>query len=217
MPLTPASKLYLKSHYDREREERENQSAAEKQRILAAFLLDGDYQDTPSNRGILEKGMGNDFYDFGALRAVAKANARTMEHKAKPTRPLKRAVTLDEVFALFGQVQKANASWLADTAENKRRVCELFTSDDQRISRELNLADMVTAVRILSATLDRVPSPEPPRFPDDDLSQPLSDGELPLPLDAPPYVQRKASVTQMRNLVARLKRQEIWQRQQESH
>ena len=41
----------------------------------------------------------------------------------------------------------------------------------------------------------------------------LADGELPRPLDATPSEQRKASVDQMRNLVARLKRYEVWQRE----
>ena len=104
---------------------------------------------------------------------------------------------------------------MADTVENKRRVCELFTSDDKRISHRLDLNDMVTAATILSAYLDRVPPPPKPVFPDDDLSQPLSDGELPLPLDSTIPEQRRASINQMRNLVARLKRYEVWQREQQ--
>jgi hypothetical protein len=134
----------------------------------------------------------------------------------KPSRPLKRELeSLDEVFALYQQVLNANASWMADTIENKRRVCELFTSDDERISHRLDLNDMKNAATILSATLDRVPKPEAPRFPDDDLAQRLSDGEMPLAIDAPAFIQRRASIAQMRNLVARLKRQEVWQREQQ--
>jgi hypothetical protein len=133
----------------------------------------------------------------------------------KPSRPLKRELeSLDEVFALYAQVQRANASWMADTLENKRRVCELFTSDDPRISERLDLRDMVTAATILSATLDRVPPPPKATFPDD-LTQTLSDGTKPLPLDALPHEQRRGSLAQVRNLHARLVRYEQWNREQQ--
>ena len=62
---------------------------------------------------------------------------------------------------------------------------------------------MKNAATVLSASLDRVPKAELPKFRDDDLTQPLSDGEFPVPLDATPNEQCRASVNQMRNLVAR--------------
>jgi len=41
--------------------------------------------------------------------------------------------------------------------------------------------------------LDRVPPPEPPKFQDDDLSEPLTDGTLLLPLDASTFSSRFGS------------------------
>jgi hypothetical protein len=52
--------------------------------------------------------------------------------------PLKREVTLDEIFALYQQVLDANKGWLADSVEKKRRVCELFASDNPIISPRLD-------------------------------------------------------------------------------
>jgi hypothetical protein len=134
----------------------------------------------------------------------------------KPVRPLKRTITIDEVFALYAQVQQANSSWMSDTENNKLKVCTLFTDpDDPRISERLDIKDMVAAATILSAQLDRVPPPPKPQFPDDDLTIRLVDGELPLPIDAPVFIQRKASIAQMKNLVDRLKRFEVWKREQD--
>jgi hypothetical protein len=214
-PLKPSSEMYLRAHYNREAEEKANQLPEEKERILSAFLASpSEYIDSPNNRKILKRWMGTKCYDFAELHATAAAHKNRLEHRPPPNKPLKREVTLDEIFALYQQVLDANSSWLADTTENRRRVCELFTSDDPRISHKLDLADMVTAVRALSATLDRVRPPEPPKFPDDDLSQPLTDGTMPLPIDATPYEQRRATIAQQRNLVARLHKFEAWQREQ---
>jgi hypothetical protein len=62
--------------------------------------------------------------------------------------------------------------------------------------------------------LDKNLSPPPPQFADDDLSQPLSDGTMPLSIDATPYEQRRASIAQMKNLVGRLRKFAAWQREQ---
>ena len=154
------------------------------------------------------------YEEEGEVRELP-ADLREPERR-EPIKPLKRELeSLDEVLALYQQVLDANASWMADTIENKRRVCELFTSDDERISHRLDLNDMVTAATILSAYLDRVPPPPKPTFPDDDLSQPLPDGSMPLPLDATEYEQRKGTLPQVRNLVDRLRRFEAWMREQQ--
>ncbi len=158
--------------------------------------------------------MGGDFYSFDSLRAAAQANRRYMEHKPMPNVLLKRPITLDETFALYQQVLDANASWMADTVENKRCVCELFTSADPRVSHRLDLMDMRRCVEVLSAYLDRVPPPAPPTFPDDPM-EPLVDGTMPLPIDATPYEQRRATIAQQRNLVARLRKFTAWQGQQQ--
>ena len=170
---------------------------------------------SPSQR-LYEMGRKHRQRRYEEEEAITELPADLREpERREPIKPLKRHLeSLDEVFSLYQQVLDANKSWMADTINNKRLVCELFTSDDPRISHRLDLNDMVTAATILSAYLDRVPKPEPPKFEDDDLSQPLSDGTMPLPLDATIAEQRRASVNQMRNLVARLKRYEVWQREQ---
>jgi hypothetical protein len=43
----------------------------------------------------------------------------------------------------------------------------------------------------------------------------LVDGTVPLPIDATPYEQRRASIAQQRNLVARLRKFTAWQREQQ--
>jgi hypothetical protein len=103
---------------------------------------------------------------------------------------------------------------MADTIENKRRVCELFTSNDPRISHRLDVKDMVAAATIPAPTLDTVPPPAPPTFPDD-LDEILPDGTKPLPIDAMTYEQRRATIAQQRNFVARLRKFAAWQREQQ--
>ncbi len=105
---------------------------------------------------------------------------------------LEQRYTVEEVFKLYDFARNANTSWIADTAENKRRCVE-----------------------VLSAYLDRVPPPAPPTFPDLDLSVSLADGSMPLPLDATTYQQRRATIAQQRNLVARLRKFTAWQREQQ--
>ena len=60
----------------------------------------------------------------------------------------------------------------------------------------------------------RPPPPAPPTFPDDPFEL-LEDGSMPLPIDATPYEQRRASIAQMKNLVTRLRKFEVWQREQQ--
>ena len=65
-----------------------------------------------------------------------------------------------------------------------------------------DLADMVKTASLLSPYLDRVPPPPIPTFPDDDLDMILTDGTKPLPLDATTYEQRRASIAQLKNVMA---------------
>ena len=44
--------------------------------------------------------------------------------------------------------------------------------------------------------------------------EPLEDGSMPLPIDATTYEQRRATIAQQRNLVARLRKFTAWQREQ---
>ena len=105
---------------------------------------------------------------------------------------------------------------VADTERNKLAVCTLFTdpSDPANLSTRLDVMDMRKCVEILAPQLDRVPPPAPPSFPDDDLTVPLTDGTLPLPIDAPLFVQRKATVVQLRNFSDRNKRRMKWEAEQ---
>ena len=132
----------------------------------------------------------------------------------KPIRPFGREVSEAELQDWLQQISNANP-WLALTYRNIDLVTKTFLFDE-RLSPQHTMADLIQAVKIADAEqrLDKNAPPPPPQFPDDDLSQPLSEGELPLPLDATPSEQRRASVNQMRNLVARLKRYEVWQRKQ---
>jgi hypothetical protein len=57
-------------------------------------------------------------------------------------------------------------------------------------------------------------APEPPMFPDDPM-EPLVNGTMPLPIDATTYEQRRTTIAQQRNLVARLRKFDIWQREQQ--
>jgi hypothetical protein len=76
---------------------------------------------------------------------------------AQPQQALERYLEgIEEVFAIYDQVRAANASWIADTIENKRRVCELFTSDDLRISHRVDVNDMKNAATILSGSVAAV-------------------------------------------------------------
>ena len=54
----------------------------------------------------------------------------------------------------------------------------------------------------------------PATFPDDPM-EPLMDGTMPLPIDATPYEQRRATIAQLRNLVARLRKFTAWQGEQQ--
>jgi hypothetical protein len=45
--------------------------------------------------------------------------------------------------------------------------------------------------------------------------EPLEDGSMPLPIDPTTYEQRRATIAQQRDLVARLRKFEIWQREQQ--
>ena len=137
-----------------------------------------------------------------------------MEHRPQRNVTLKRPITVEKVFALYAQVQQANASWMANTERNKLEVCTLFTSDDPRVSQKLDLMDMRKCVEIHSPQLDRVPPPAPPTFPDEPM-EPLMDGTMPLRIDATPYEQRRATIAQQRNLVARLRKFTAWQGQQQ--
>jgi hypothetical protein len=87
------------------------------------------------------------------------------------------------------------------------------------MSPQRTVDDFVRAVKIADAEhrLDKnapPPPPEPPMFSDDPF-EPLVDGTMPLPIDANPYEQRRASIAQMKNLVARLRKFEVWQREQQ--
>ena len=89
---------------------------------------------------------------------------------------------------------------------------------DKRLSPQHTLQDLVQAVKIADAKhrLDKnapPPPPAPPTFPDDPFEL-LEDGTMPLPIDATPYEQRRASIAQQRNLVARLRKFAAWQREQ---
>jgi hypothetical protein len=59
----------------------------------------------------------------------------------------------------------------------------------------------------------RFPSPAP-TFPDDPM-EPLVDGTMPLPIDATLFEQRRATIAQQHNLVARLRKLAAWQREQQ--
>ena len=43
--------------------------------------------------------------------------------------------------------------------------------------------------------------------------EPLVDGTMPLPIDATPLEQRRATIAQQHNLVARLRKLATWQRE----
>jgi hypothetical protein len=134
----------------------------------------------------------------------------------KPIRPMGRTVSEDELRGGIQSVLDKNP-WIACTHRNIDLITKVFLFDTERMSPQRNMEDLMNAVKIVEAEhrLDRTPPPPKEVFPDDDLSQTLADGTLPLPLDATVGEQRKASLVQMKNLVGRLKRQEVWQRQQD--
>jgi hypothetical protein len=105
---------------------------------------------------------------------------------------------------------------MALTTRNVDIISKIFLFDE-RLSPQHTMQDLVNALKIADAEqhLDRTPSPPKPQFPDDDLTQPLEDYSLPLAIDATPNEQRRASIAQMKSLVARLRRFELWQREQQ--
>jgi hypothetical protein len=119
---------------------------------------------------------------------------------------LPRNVSAEEATEMYSKVLAANSSWMANTEKNGRLVAEIFLTDP-RISPKRDLKDMKLAVEIASAQLDRVPKEV---FVDDPLDKPLSDGKLPLRLDASAFEQRQASREQQKNLLMRLRRFEKW-------
>jgi hypothetical protein len=127
--------------------------------------------------------------------------------------------TVDEAELRNWLQQIANANqWFALTYRNLDIVSKIFLFDP-RLSTQHTMQDLVNAVKIADAEhrLDKnapPPPPAPPTFPDDPM-EPLVDGTMPLPIDATTYVQRRASIAQMKNLVARLRSFEVWQREQQ--
>lgn len=119
---------------------------------------------------------------------------------------LPRSVSAEEATEMYSKVLAANSSWMANTEKNGRLVAEVFLTDP-RISPKRDLKDMVLALQIASASLDRVPKVV---FVDDPQDKQLSDGKLPLKLDAAAFEQRQASREQQKNLLARLRRFEKW-------
>ena len=133
----------------------------------------------------------------------------------RPIIRMGRTVEEAELRDWLQQIFTANP-WMAFTTRNVDLISKVFLFD-ARMSPQRTLQDLIQAVKITDAEQrpDRVPPPPKPQFPDDDLTQPLSDGNLPLPLDALPHEQRRASIAQMRNLVARLRNFEVRQREQQ--
>ncbi len=206
---SPSQRLYAMG--DRMREQ--PQTDATKLSVLTYFLEKSELRNSEHNRKILQRAMGDRYYTSDTLREVANQNERNLEHRTKASRPLGRSVTTEELTDWFKQIAAASP-WLALTARNLDLCTRIFLTDE-RIPLTHNLADLVLAVEIADREhrLDKTPPPKP-TFPDNDLSVPLADGSMPLPLDATTYEQRRATIAQQRNLVARLHKFEAWQREQ---
>jgi hypothetical protein len=135
-----------------------------------------------------------------------------------PIRPLGREVLEAELQDWLQQIANVN-QWFALTYRNIDLVTKVFLFDE-RLSPQHTMEDLVNAVKIADAEhrLDKNAPPPPPArptFTDDDPMEPLMDGTMPLPIDATPYEQRRATIAQQRNLVARLRKFEVWQREQQ--
>jgi hypothetical protein len=123
-----------------------------------------------------------------------------------------RQITHAEALDFVNRVLAADP-WAVDSTENAVRVVKVFLHDP-RITGS-TIQDMVKALHYASEdpNFERTP---PPEFPDEDLTIPLQDGSSKLPINATELQQRGATRAQSFNLLARLRRKELWEFEQQN-
>src|SRR5258708_22849689 len=181
------------------------------QQTVGKFLRSNDLAVTPENTKILRDGIDNEhdgWWDVENLRAVFKKHRNDLR-RAVTIKTLPRVVSVQEMQSMLKMILSANP-WIADTDKNGVLVAATFL-DDPRISPKRNLGDMLKAVEIVKAQLD-VNKPAPPPKPQYDEGQ-LEDWQL--PINAPTWMQVKATREQQRDFVQRLRRFESWKKQNE--
>jgi len=188
------------------------------QQMIGTFCRENDLAISPENTKLLRDGITNKFDDHFSvenLHAIARQNSTKFRREVL-IKTLPRVVSVEEMKSMLKMILSANP-WIADTDKNGELIAATFL-DSPRMSPKRNLDDMLKAVEIVKAQLD-VNKPAPPPKPqyDEGPLKLLSDGSMRLPLDTPEWKMRSASVSseQMRDLTTRLRKYEVWKKQNE--
>jgi len=186
------------------------------QQAVSKFCRENDLAISPENTKVFRDGIEKEhdgIWSAENLHAVMRQRSTEFRREVLiKTSP--RPVSTEEVLAMAQQVMAANP-WIADTPRNGELIANAFL-DDSNIKRDL--PSMIGAIERIKNQLDlNRPEPPPKSVYDEGPLKPLSDGSLPLPLDTPEWRMRSSSVSneQMRDLVARLRKKELWAKQNE--
>ncbi len=122
-----------------------------------------------------------------------------------------RFVSETELCEMLAKVLAANPT-IADTERNGEIIATEFL---ENAPPSRSLRNMVDSVNRVAHKLERcaAPKPIPPAWVDDDLTKPLSDGTMPLPINASQLAQRTCSRAQSLNYIDRLRRKTKWEKE----
>jgi hypothetical protein len=129
MSIKPSTALYLKAHYNKEREP---QTEDEIKFILDSFLKDG-YENSEYNRRILSEIIHKEYrgiFSMANLREVAYGRGKELERELKSSRPIGRTVEQEELQSMLQQVFAANP-WLGFTHRNVDLISKVFLFDER--------------------------------------------------------------------------------------
>ena len=156
-----------------------------------------------------------DAFTQDAIKAAIRELGCNLEIAPRVVRPLDRTVSEQELTQIMTNILAADPT-IADDRYNGAIFAQVFLSNATSPRKDAN--DIRKALQICGPKFKRnapPAPPEPPPFPDEDLSVPLADGSDKLPIDANHQQQRGATRLQSMNLLKRLRLKEQWEAEQQ--